>query len=39
MKQYPDSELDVQPNAGHYTMYETPVALVTSIEKTLATLA
>ncbi len=39
MKQYPNSELDVQSNAGHYTMYETPVALVTSIEKTLSSLA
>ncbi len=27
--------LDVLPNAGHYAMYETPVALVTSIEATL----
>jgi len=39
MKQYPDSELDIQSNAGHYTMYEAPVALVTSIEKTLSTVA
>ena len=30
------SEVDVQANAGHYAMYETPVALVTSIEKTLS---
>ena len=31
----PGSEVDVQSNAGHYAMYEAPVALVTSIEKTL----
>lgn len=39
LTQLPGCELDVQHNAGHYAMYETPVALVTSIEKTLATLA
>jgi pimeloyl-ACP methyl ester carboxylesterase len=32
-------ELDVQANAGHYAMYEAPVALITSIEKTLSSLA
>lgn len=34
--QLPGSELDVQANAGHYAMFEAPVALVTSIEKTLS---
>ncbi len=34
--QLPGSEVDVQANAGHYTMFEAPVSLVTSIEKTLA---
>jgi pimeloyl-ACP methyl ester carboxylesterase len=32
-------ELDVQGNAGHYAMYEAPVALMTSIEKTLSSIA
>jgi pimeloyl-ACP methyl ester carboxylesterase len=32
----PGSEVDVQANAGHYAMYEAPVALITSIEKTLS---
>lgn len=36
-QQLPGSEVDVQANAGHYAMYEAPVALVTSIEKTLST--
>lgn len=36
IKQLPGSELEVLPNAGHYAMYETPVALITSIEKTLS---
>jgi pimeloyl-ACP methyl ester carboxylesterase len=35
MQHLPSSELDVLANAGHYAMYEAPVALVTSIEKTL----
>ena len=35
-KHYPGSELDIQANAGHYPMYEAPVGLVTSIEKTLS---
>ena len=29
---YPNAELEVIPNAGHYPMYETPAALVASIE-------
>jgi pimeloyl-ACP methyl ester carboxylesterase len=39
LQHLPGSELDVQSNAGHYAMYETPVALITSIEKTLAAAA
>lgn len=36
MKQLPGSELEVLREAGHYAMEETPVALITSIEKTLS---
>jgi pimeloyl-ACP methyl ester carboxylesterase len=32
---YPDCELEVMSNAGHYPMHETPVALATSIENFL----
>lgn len=38
MAQLPQCELDVLANAGHYAMFEAPVALVTSIEKVLADL-
>jgi pimeloyl-ACP methyl ester carboxylesterase len=34
---YPKLDLEVFPNAGHYAMDETPVALATSIERFLAT--
>jgi pimeloyl-ACP methyl ester carboxylesterase len=33
---YPRLEIDVMPNAGHYAMDETPVALATSLEHFLA---
>lgn len=32
---FPDTELEVLGNAGHYPMFETPVALATSIEEFL----
>ncbi len=32
---YPNAEMDVLTNAGHYPMFETPVALATSIEEFL----
>lgn len=36
LEQLPGSRLDVLAGAGHYSMYETPVALLTSLEVTLA---
>lgn len=36
MQSYPSSELEVMRNAGHYAMFETPVALATTIESFLA---
>jgi len=38
MEQLPQCQLDVLANAGHYAMFEAPVALVTSIEKALSPL-
>lgn len=35
VEQLTGCEIDVMTNAGHYAMFETPVALMTSIEKTL----
>ncbi|MFP5346201.1 MAG: alpha/beta fold hydrolase [Actinomycetes bacterium] len=35
LQTYPSCELEVLTNAGHYAMFETPVALVTSVEEFL----
>ena len=35
LQTYPGATLDELPNAGHYPTWETPVALLTSIEKAL----
>ncbi|MCZ2805518.1 alpha/beta hydrolase [Modestobacter sp. VKM Ac-2983] len=32
LQQYPNASLEVLPNAGHYAMFETPVALLTTVE-------
>jgi len=36
LRHLPDADLEVLSNAGHYAMFETPVALVTSIEEFLS---
>ena len=35
LRSYPDATLDVLPGAGHYPMWETPVALLTTLEEVL----
>jgi pimeloyl-ACP methyl ester carboxylesterase len=35
LQQYPNCSLEVLPNAGHYAMHETPVALLTLVERYL----
>jgi pimeloyl-ACP methyl ester carboxylesterase len=35
LEQYPNASLEVLPNAGHYSMFETPVALFTCVERFL----
>jgi pimeloyl-ACP methyl ester carboxylesterase len=35
LRQYPNASLEVLSNAGHYAMFETPVALLTAVERFL----
>ncbi len=35
LRHYPNASLAVLPNAGHYAMFETPVALLTEVERFL----
>jgi pimeloyl-ACP methyl ester carboxylesterase len=35
LRQYPNASLEVLPNAGHYAMFETPVALLGTVERFL----
>jgi pimeloyl-ACP methyl ester carboxylesterase len=35
LRQYPNASLEVLPNAGHFTVFETPVALLTAVERSL----
>jgi pimeloyl-ACP methyl ester carboxylesterase len=35
LQQYPNASLEVLSNAGHYAMFETPVALLTLLERAL----
>jgi pimeloyl-ACP methyl ester carboxylesterase len=35
LRQYPNASLEVLPNAGHYAVFETPAALLTTVERFL----
>jgi pimeloyl-ACP methyl ester carboxylesterase len=36
LRYYPNADLTIMANAGHYPMFETPVALATVIEEHLS---